>query len=1337
MTKRKRPGVEVGGVEPPESAGRAGPWGRALQLAVLVAVTLLQLWLLLPGARMAAVPLNDDAFHLAAVAAAREALRTAPLTALDRWLPYWSLGYPLWHAYQPLPHLATALAAAPWPESRLPGLYAAVQLLLLLAWPWCLWLGARWLGLSRAAATAAAALAPLVATPGLYGLEYGSYLWRGSGLFTQLWAMPLLPLALGRGAAALRGEKGPAGAGALLAATALCHTLYGYVGAASLVLLALLEARAGGWRPVARRLAGIAGSSLLLSAFFVVPMLLDRATIHHSRWEAAWKWDSFGHEAVLGHLVRSELFDAGRWPLVTLAVLAGLLLAVARPADRALRAAAAGFLLWLALFCGRPTWGWLLALVAIPGDFHLHRLVGAVHLFGLLVAGGALGAAVDAARRLRRRWVLPLVALLLAAALLPAAAERRRFVREGNRWARESERGIAAAAAELERVRARLEELAGDAPARVYPGLAAGWGREHRIGSVPAYAFLSRWRLDALAFLYHAMSETSDLMVLFDEARPDHHRLFGVGAVWAEAGRQLPPFLEPLDRIGRFALYRAPGEGRVGIGRLAFRLDARGEGLHEQLAAWLRSPLPAAGDFGWIAPGRAASGLPAVARWQPLPPAGSGPAAGRLVRQAREGDDWVAEVEIPEVPGDRSAALVFLRETWHPRWRVEVDGRTVEALRVTPGFVGARVPPGRHLVAFRYRPGPLKPLLLLLGPGLLAGAVLVARRRGRGGDEPAAVPPATEEPTPAVAAAGATRTELRTPLGAALRGAAAAALALALLLGALPLLQGRLLSGHDSTEYPPRLVEFHRNVAAGHLAPVWAPDLGNGHGQPLFLFSPPLFLWVATAPYALGFRIAPSLAFAALVFYLLGALGAYRAGREAWRTRAAGLLAAAAFALSSHVLLDLYVRGNFNEAAAVALLPWVAAGALRALRRPRPRHALPLALAVAGVALSHLGLLLLALGWVSLLAAGWAAVRRRWRPLAAVATGLLTGLGLAAFFLLPAWAHLPDSKADLLKSDFLAYERHFVAPSQLLASPWGYGLSVPGPEDGMSFAVGWPHLALALAGLALLALRRRRGGRERILAAIVSLATLAFALGTTALAAPAWGLVGPLHYLAYPWRLLAPVSLGLALGAGALLARPLAIRPAARRAVLLAAAVALALWAHPRARPERFLAFDDEFYAPERIASQGITTTTREEYEPRWVQRRPPPAARPAEVLVGRAGVERTGGDPWDRRFSIAAETSAEVALSLFHFPGWRVQLGGRELASRPHPVDGRIVVEVPPGRHELRVVLTDTSARRWGKGLSGAALAVALLLAWRGRRGGAWGRGRGGGLAGRSGATP
>jgi uncharacterized membrane protein YfhO len=44
--------------------------------------------------------------------------------------------------------------------------------------------------------------------------------------------------------------------------------------------------------------------------------------------------------------------------------------------------------------------------------------------------------------------------------------------------------------------------------------------------------------------------------------------------------------------------------------------------------------------------------------------------------------------------------LLVLADPWYPQWRVRVDGRPAELLRVDHAFRGVRVPAGSHEVVF-------------------------------------------------------------------------------------------------------------------------------------------------------------------------------------------------------------------------------------------------------------------------------------------------------------------------------------------------------------------------------------------------------------------------------------------------------------------------------------------------------------------------------------------------------------------------------------------------------------------------------------------------------------
>jgi uncharacterized membrane protein len=102
----------------------------------------------------------------------------------------------------------------------------------------------------------------------------------------------------------------------------------------------------------------------------------------------------------------------------------------------------------------------------------------------------------------------------------------------------------------------------------------------------------------------------------------------------------------------------------------------------------------------------------------------------------------------------------------------------------------------------------------------------------------------------------------------------------AVLAAGLPLLQLQQMSGHDTTEYLPRNVEFFRALADGQLVPRWAPDLDGGYGQPLFLFNPPLAYYVTALFHALGASLVGAEDLAILALLAAGVLGVYVLARD-------------------------------------------------------------------------------------------------------------------------------------------------------------------------------------------------------------------------------------------------------------------------------------------------------------------------------------------------------------------------------------------------------------------------------------------------------------------------
>src|SRR5262249_34937986 len=162
---------------------------------------------------------------------------------------------------------------------------------------------ARLLELPAPVAIGAAVLAPLISSNGLYGLEYGSYVWAGNGLFPQSVAAHLFLLSLGFGYRALRRGKSLTLAGVLLGLTFLAHLIFGYMGAVSLCLLAVLPDSDTPRSVRFGRTVRLGAIAVAISAFQLLPLLIDSPILNHSRWEPSWKWDGFGWFSVLRYLV--------------------------------------------------------------------------------------------------------------------------------------------------------------------------------------------------------------------------------------------------------------------------------------------------------------------------------------------------------------------------------------------------------------------------------------------------------------------------------------------------------------------------------------------------------------------------------------------------------------------------------------------------------------------------------------------------------------------------------------------------------------------------------------------------------------------------------------------------------------------------------------------------------------------------------------------------------------------------------------------------------------------------------------------------------------------------
>ena len=690
---------------------------------ILFLILLANAVVLFPEISIGRFPLNDSVLHLAMAQRMVRAMERGE-NPLDCWTSEWTLGYPVSRTYQPLGHLTLAFLYEVFRGTiSLPTIFTWCFYLLICLLPMTVYITARRLELPPSIAVACSAVAPLISTNGLYGLDYGSYVWRGSGLFTQALAIHFLLLALAQSRRVMLGKGSAVLGGVVVGVTFLAHFVYGYIAAVSTVIGALVPGPAR--RTVrAIRLAYIGITAFALTAFQLVAVLTDAPFLNQSRWEPALKWDSFGASEVLKMLFKGHLLDYGRFPVLTFLALAGVIVCVVPRLRHQLPKhfhtfVLSGSAIWLAMFSGRPTWGTVMNWIA--GGLPLHRLIGAVHVFAIFLAGIGLATLWDQFAQNFRHWGRAVPLLVTAFLLLPAALERGEFLSTNREWGEATVRSFEVEKDDIEKTLAAAKAQ----PGRVYAGLATSWGSEFRVGSVPVYAILGLNAVPAVAFLYHAMALTSDIMVLFDESNPVHYRLFNVTSVVSDTARQLPAWVGPSETFGRFRISQAPGGGYFDVVSVPYAVTTDKRSYYEINNRWLQSTWAASQhhlllDFGTGSP----EGMARLQATDDLPqPRADEP--GSVQSEQRDHETYRAVVTL------RHPAYVLFKMTYHPKWLALVDGKIRSTVMLSPGFTGVPIESGRHEIELRYEPGRMRTVLLIAGIVVVLALARLERSGGR------------------------------------------------------------------------------------------------------------------------------------------------------------------------------------------------------------------------------------------------------------------------------------------------------------------------------------------------------------------------------------------------------------------------------------------------------------------------------------------------------------------------------------------------------------------------------------------------------------------------------
>jgi uncharacterized membrane protein len=504
----------------------------------------------------------------------------------------------------------------------------------------------------------------------------------------------------------------------------------------------------------------------------------------------------------------------------------------------------------------------------------------------------------------------------------------------------------------------------------------------------------------------------------------------------------------------------------------------------------------------------------------------------------------------------------------------------------------------------------------------------------------------------------------------------------------------------------------------------WVPDMGYGYGYPLFNYYPPLPYYLGEIFHLLGFSYLNSIKILFILALLFSGIFAYLLGKELWG-KYGGIVTAVFYLYAPYHAVDVYVRGALNEFCALALFPAVFWATYKLIKEKKKIFIALLAFFLALLLLSHnlmaffilpfLGIFALFLIWylrdkVSPKTNSYFRQNKKiiyWLLLSGI-----WGLALAAFFTLPVIFEQRFVHLETMFMGYFNYLAHFATINQLFFSRfWGYGASVWGIEDGLSFSIGQIHWFLGATALIIFGCFYLRKKRKEIWLIFL---LFVFFLITTFLAHQRssfiWSTLPVLANMQFPWRFVGLSGFFVSFLSGSIF---LLIKNKKKTLLLASLLIIIVVAANfSFFQPEKILRISDD----EKLFSANgwykLQTDAIFDYLPVYT---PLPPAAPAPTqpyfVRGEGGEIRDfqKGTDW-QKFQVEVFSESLLQLPLYDFPGWQVLVNGKPVEINHQNQLGLITISLKSGDYQIEAQLEETPVRKTGNYLS--------LLAWLGMLG-------------------
>lgn len=500
---------------------------------------------------------------------------------------------------------------------------------------------------------------------------------------------------------------------------------------------------------------------------------------------------------------------------------------------------------------------------------------------------------------------------------------------------------------------------------------------------------------------------------------------------------------------------------------------------------------------------------------------------------------------------------------------------------------------------------------------------------------------------------------------------------------------------HDDKQ-PIRVLAIDKCLKDGQIPCRWNSDLGFGYGYPEFIFYSPLAYYFTEIIHLTGFSILTSIKITFITSFIFSGLTMFLLGRLIWGPLG-GLVSSAFYVYAPYRATDVYARGAVGEFWALIFFPLI----LWALKifinnHKSYKNSLILSLSLAGLLLSH-NLSFIAFApiivlWLILLIVYF----KKYLVIPRLLFSVFIGFCLSSFYTIPLIFERSQVHLDSMISGYFNYLAHYTSLYQLFISQhFGYGASVLGPNDDLSFSIGTIHWLLIIISLILLFLYRYKVENKFIFISF-GYFLLVFILSiflTHPRSSFVWQSIDYLKYFQFPWRFLILTIFSSSVIAGV----PSYIFRHNKKLNILISSIIIFV----------VIVFNAKFFHPQNYIqindSQKFSGTNWYyqisagifDYLPKNALYPPSsPAPLLPKVIEGNSTIyDFQKGTNWQSGI-INATTPSIIQLPLFYYPGFKLSINNQSQSFTYQNELGLITFNVPAGKHHFYVNLSRTLDR-------------------------------------------